>query len=129
VVIGAPALLAALLLSGAPARRALALLRTSDGRSSPLRGAFDAVLEASLTRCRPILMTALATIAGIFPIALGFGAGGEARAPLGVAVGGGMFFSSVLTFFVVPATYLLVDRVRVRAAGAETPPAQPASAA
>jgi multidrug efflux pump len=100
------------------------------------RGAFDAVLEASLTRFRPILMTALATIAGIFPIALGLGAGGEARAPLGVAVGGGMFFSTVLTFFVVPATYLVVDRVRARIArrGADTaasvtPRARPASAA
>ncbi len=99
------------------------------------RSAFDAVLEASLTRFRPILMTALATIAGIVPIALGLGAGGEARAPLGVAVAGGMFFSTLLTFFVVPATYLVVDGVRARVAGrsgdAITPSAsaRPASAA
>jgi Cu/Ag efflux pump CusA len=61
-------------------------------------------------------MTALATIAGILPIALGHGAGGESRAPLGVAVVGGMLFSTLLTFFVVPATYLAVEGWRVRRA-------------
>jgi multidrug efflux pump len=74
-----------------------------------------ATLEAARTRFRPILMTALATMVGIAPIALGLGAGGEARAPLGVAVIGGMLFSSVLTFFVVPATYVVVARLRERA--------------
>jgi multidrug efflux pump len=78
-------------------------------RGMPLR---DATFEAARTRFRPILMTALATVMGILPIALGSGAGGEARAPLGVAVVGGMLFSTVLTFFVVPATYLAVERLR-----------------
>jgi len=78
-------------------------------RGLPLR---EAVFEASRTRFRPILMTALATVMGIFPIALGTGAGGESRAPLGVAVVGGMLFSTALTFFVVPATYLAVERMR-----------------
>jgi multidrug efflux pump len=72
----------------------------------------EATFEACRTRFRPILMTALATIVGILPIALGSGAGGEARAPLGVAVAGGMLFSTALTFFVVPATYLAVERLR-----------------
>jgi multidrug efflux pump len=72
----------------------------------------DAILQASRTRFRPILMTALATMAGITPIALGLGAGGESRAPLGVAVVGGMFFSTLLTFFVVPATYVAVARLQ-----------------
>jgi len=76
----------------------------------------QATFEASCTRFRPILMTALATIAGIAPIALGRGAGGEARAPLGVAVVGGMFFSTVLTFFVVPATYVAIEGFRARLA-------------
>jgi multidrug efflux pump len=74
----------------------------------------DATLEASRTRFRPILMTALSTMVGIAPIALGRGVGGEARAPLGIAVVGGMFFSTLLTFFVVPATYVLIERVRLR---------------
>ena len=75
-------------------------------------GLAEATLEAARTRFRPILMTALATMVGILPIAIGAGAGGEARAPLGVAVVGGMFFSTLLTFFVVPSTYLSVERLR-----------------
>jgi multidrug efflux pump len=77
-------------------------------------GLVDATLEAARTRFRPILMTALATMVGIAPIALGRGAGGEARAPLGIAVVGGMFFSTLLTFFVVPATYVLIEGLRLR---------------
>jgi len=86
----------------------------------------DAALEASRTRFRPILMTALATMVGILPIALGFGAGGEARAPLGIAVVGGMLFSTALTFFVVPATYVVIvgmqERLRGRLASREPAP-------
>ncbi|MBW2577833.1 MAG: efflux RND transporter permease subunit [Deltaproteobacteria bacterium] len=72
------------------------------------RGAepFEAVAQAARTRFRPVLMTALSTIAGILPIAIGMGAGGEARAPLGVAVVGGMAFSTLLTIFVIPSVYL-----------------------
>jgi multidrug efflux pump len=84
----------------------------------------EATFEAARTRFRPILMTALATIAGIMPIALGLGAGGESRAPLGVAVVGGMSFSTFLTFLVVPAAYIAVEsaRERMRARrGARTP--------
>ena len=75
-------------------------------------GLLEATREAARTRFRPILMTALATIAGILPIALGLGAGGESRAPLGIAVAGGMAFSTLLTFFVVPAVYLAVEGFR-----------------
>jgi multidrug efflux pump len=80
---------------------------------------FDAILGAARTRFRPVLMTALSTIAGILPIALGFGAGGEARAPLGVAVVGGMAFSTALTFFVVPVVYLVFARLEARLRGSE----------
>jgi multidrug efflux pump len=78
-----------------------------------------ATFEAARTRFRPILMTALATMAGIMPIALGLGAGGEARAPLGIAVVGGMFFSTILTFFIVPATYVAIERLRSPQSGRE----------
>jgi multidrug efflux pump len=70
----------------------------------------EAVRRASRLRFRPILMTALATMAGILPIALGRGTGGDARAPMGIAVVGGVFFSTLLTFFLAPATYVVVDR-------------------
>jgi Cu/Ag efflux pump CusA len=51
---------------------------------------------------------------GILPIALGRGAGGDSRAPLGIAVLGGMFFSTFLTFLIVPATYVLIEGARAR---------------
>jgi multidrug efflux pump len=89
-------------------------------------GLVEATYEAARTRFRPILMTALSTIVGILPIALGSGAGGEARAPLGVAVVGGMLFSTLLTFFVVPAVYIALEGIRRRLAGAsETAVAAP----
>ena len=92
----------------------------------------EAVFESSRIRFRPILMTALATMAGILPIAIGSGAGGESRAPLGVAVVGGVGFSTVLTFIVVPAVYLvfanLRERVGRRAAVGSAVSVQPGSA-
>jgi multidrug efflux pump len=78
------------------------------------QGLVEATFEAARTRFRPILMTALSTIVGILPIALGSGAGGEARAPLGIAVAGGMFFSTVLTFLIVPSTYVAIEKLRAR---------------
>jgi multidrug efflux pump len=81
----------------------------------------DATFDAARTRFRPILMTALATVAGIMPIALGLGAGGESRAPLGIAVVGGMIFSTILTFFVVPATYVTIERLRLRLGSGQEP--------
>ena len=76
------------------------------------QGIEDAILGACRRRFRPILMTSVATIVGILPIALGFGSGGESRAPLGVAVVGGMLFSTLLTFFVVPVSYVVLEKSR-----------------
>ena len=69
-----------------------------------------AVIEAATIRLRPILMTSFATIFGILPIAIGLGAGAESRRPLGLAVVGGMFFSTFLTLLVVPVVYTLLAR-------------------
>jgi multidrug efflux pump len=88
-------------------------------RGEPL---VDATFDAAKARFRPILMTALSTIIGIFPIALGGGAGGESRAPLGVAVVGGMLFSTLLTFFIVPATYVLLEQLREKVLGPSLAP-------
>jgi multidrug efflux pump len=79
----------------------------------------EATVEACRIRFRPILMTALATIAGLVPIAAGWGAGGESRQPLGVSVVGGVFFATFLSFFVVPAVYLQVETFRERLRGRE----------
>jgi multidrug efflux pump len=70
----------------------------------------DGVAAAAKIRLRPILMTSFATIFGILPIAIGLGAGAEARRPLGIAVVGGMFFSTFLTLVLVPVVYTLLAR-------------------
>ncbi|MGL5271826.1 MAG: efflux RND transporter permease subunit, partial [Selenomonadaceae bacterium] len=69
----------------------------------------EAVLEACFLRLRPILMTTLATILGMLPIALGIGAGAELRQSMGVVLIGGLFTSTVLTLVVVPLVYILVE--------------------
>lgn len=74
------------------------------------RDVLKAVSEASLIRLRPILMTSFATIFGVLPIAIGLGAGAEARRPLGIAVVGGIFFSTFLTLVLVPVLYTLLAR-------------------
>ena len=70
----------------------------------------EAVLRASRARLRPILMTAIATIAGLVPMALAWGVGSEANAPLARAVIGGLAVSTFLTLFLVPALYELLER-------------------
>jgi HAE1 family hydrophobic/amphiphilic exporter-1 len=72
----------------------------------------QAVLEAAPVRLRPILMTAVTTILGVLPVALGYSAGGDLRAGMGRATFGGMFASTLLTLFVVPVAYTLLDDVQ-----------------
>ena len=74
------------------------------------REALEAVIEASRIRLRPILMTSFATVFGVLPIAIGLGAGAESRRPLGVAVVGGLIFSTFLTLVLVPVVYALLAR-------------------
>ncbi len=69
----------------------------------------EAVVLASRTRLRPILMTSLATILGLMPMALGLGVGGETNAPLARAVVGGLSVSTVLTLFLIPTLYLILE--------------------
>jgi len=72
-------------------------------------GRNEAVLRASPVRLRPILMTAVTTMLGVLPVALGYSAGGEVRAGMGRATFGGMFASTLLTLFIVPVAYTLLD--------------------
>jgi HAE1 family hydrophobic/amphiphilic exporter-1 len=72
----------------------------------------EALIEAGRTRLRPILMTTFALIAGMVPVALGHGEGGDFRAPLGRAIIGGVVTSTVLTLVVIPTVYEILDELR-----------------
>ncbi|HZV01180.1 MAG TPA: efflux RND transporter permease subunit, partial [Planctomycetota bacterium] len=85
-----------------------ALQRMAEGRSS-----VEAIHDASVDRFRPIIMTTLAALMGAIPIALGFGADGESRRPLGLVIVGGLVVSQVITLYVTPALYLYLEWFQV----------------
>ncbi len=89
----------------------------------------DAVLDAARARFRPILMTSLATILGVLPIALQLGGAAGSRRSLGIAVIGGLVLSGFLTLYVVPAVYTFLSRARRRAEAEAPVPTQVAHAA
>jgi HAE1 family hydrophobic/amphiphilic exporter-1 len=77
-----------------------------------------AITEAGRVRLRPIVMTTVTTVLGLLPMALGIGRGSDLRAPLAIAVIGGLTVATALTLIVVPVVYQAVERVRARVAGA-----------
>jgi Cu/Ag efflux pump CusA len=69
----------------------------------------EAIIDAGMKRARPIVMTTIAMVAGMMPSALAFGAGGEFRSPMALAVIGGLLFSTVLSLVFVPAMFMVMD--------------------
>ncbi len=83
-----------------------------EAKKSGDTSASEAIYEACLIRFRPIMMTTMAALMGTLPIALGYGAGGEARQPLGLAVVGGLLFSQFLTLFITPVFFVYLDKLQ-----------------
>src|SRR5688572_12972233 len=102
------------LLVGLVTKNSILLVEFANQRREAGVNAHDAMVEAGVVRLRPILMTAFSTIAGILPIAIGFGAGAESRRPMGVAVVGGMLTSTFLTLVIIPVVYTAFSDLAAR---------------
>ncbi len=107
--LGLFALIGIVLLMGLVTKNAILLVDCSLANEREGKPQFYAVIEAGVSRFRPILMTTLSTIAGMLPIALELGAGSQTRSPMAIAVIGGMTTSTLLTLVVVPVWFTYVD--------------------
>jgi multidrug efflux pump len=98
-----------IMLIGLVTKNGILIVEFANQRKRAGLSKLDAIKQAAASRFRPILMTSLATILGIMPLALGLGTGAQSRVSMGIAVVGGMLFSTLLTLFVVPAMYSYVS--------------------
>jgi multidrug efflux pump len=98
-----------IMLIGLVSKNGILIVEFANQRKSAGLSKLDAIKTAAASRFRPILMTSLATILGISPLALGFGEGAQSRVAMGIAVIGGMIFSTFLTLFVIPAIYMYIS--------------------
>jgi CzcA family heavy metal efflux pump len=120
-----PALTGAIMCMGVATANSVLVISFARERLAELDDASAAALDAGFVRFRPVLMTALAMIIGMLPMALGLGEGGEQNAPLGRAVIGGLVFSTVATLVFVPVVFSLVHDWHSRRAGAARLPSHP----
>jgi len=103
-----PALTGAVMCMGVATANSILMISFARDRMRAGAPALQSALDAGYTRIRPVLMTALAMIIGMFPMALGMGEGGEQNAPLGRAVIGGLIFATVATLFFVPSIFAMI---------------------
>jgi multidrug efflux pump subunit AcrB len=105
-----PALTGAIMCMGVATANSVLVISFAREKLNELGDATQAALEAGYVRLRPVLMTALAMVIGMLPMALGLGEGGEQNAPLGRAVIGGLLFATVSTLFFVPVVFSVIHR-------------------
>jgi multidrug efflux pump subunit AcrB len=106
--VSVPALTGAIMCMGVATANSVLVVSFARERMNAGDDAFEAALQAGFTRLRPVLMTAMAMIIGMIPMALGLGDGGEQNAPLGRAVIGGLLFATVATLFFVPTVFSII---------------------
>jgi multidrug efflux pump subunit AcrB len=123
-----PALTGAIMTMGVATANSILVIAFARQRQQEGVPALSAALEAGATRIRPVLMTALAMIIGMIPMALGIGEGAEQNAPLGRAVIGGLLFATVSTLFFVPVLFADVHQRLARRRGAHGAPSMVAHA-
>jgi multidrug efflux pump subunit AcrB len=121
-----PALMGAIMCMGVATANSVLVVTFANEQQAEFRDSYRAALQAGYVRLRPVLMTALAMIIGMVPMALGLGEGGEQNAPLGRAVIGGLVFATVATLFFVPTIFMLVRKSRSPSARSSSP--EPAAA-
>jgi HAE1 family hydrophobic/amphiphilic exporter-1 len=112
VTISIVVLIGAILLAGIVVNNAIVLLDYTNLLRSGGMAKIDALRQAGRVRLRPILMTTGTTVLGLWPMAVGLGAGSELRRPMALTVIGGLLTSTALTLLIIPAVYVLVDRKR-----------------
>ncbi len=105
-----PSLMGAIMTIGVATANSILMVVFANDERVAGKNRFDAALDAGFTRLRPVLMTALAMIIGMLPMALALGEGGEQNAPLGRAVIGGLLLATVGTLFIVPVIYSLLKK-------------------
>jgi len=110
-----PALMGAIMCMGVATSNSILVVSFATEKMAEGMDSLGAAMEAGFTRFRPVLMTALAMIIGMVPMALGLGDGGEQNAPLGRAVIGGLLFATVSTLFFVPAFFSVLQGARTHA--------------
>jgi multidrug efflux pump subunit AcrB len=105
-----PALMGTIMCMGVATSNSVLVITFANEKLHELRDSYQAALQAGYIRVRPVIMTALAMIIGMIPMALGLGEGGEQNAPLGRAVIGGLILATVGTLFFVPTVFMVVRK-------------------